>query len=750
MRKIAWFSLFFGIAAAVYAALMTPIPGYILGAAAAAVFFLLLCCRHGRSRAALAALGLAAGLLWTACYDALLLAPIRQLDSRTESFTVTLRDDPQSTGYGARVYGSAELSGRNCRILLYLDDMPEARCGDRMALTARLALPGGEDYDLYYRSIGVQLIAYARPGVKRIDADSGPFRRFPLFLRRKLLERIDALFPSDSTGFVRALLTGERSGLSYAQKNALSVSGISHTVAISGMHISILLGMIVLLCGNRRWLNAAIGIPIIVIFTLMAGAQPSVVRAAVMQSIMLLAPLLMREYDPLTALGAAALCILIPNPWAVANLSFQLSFGSMLGILLFSGRLNRALAAAVPARKRPRSRFTRPILRYILATAASTLSACVFTVPVIAWQFGTVSLMSLFTNLLTLWAVTLAFELSLAACILSFVWIIPARAPAWLAAWLVRYILGVARLITRIPVSAVYTDNIYIIAWLVFLYLAFGVCLLYRKKQLLLPCVCAGVICLCLSVWFGYFEANRGEAAFTALDIGQGQCLIFEQNGLTLMYDCGGSNADAAGEAAARFLLSRAAPRVDILILSHYDLDHAGGVCQLLSRIPVDTVYLPDIPCDTTLRSRIEASAAEQGSALHYLTRDESLRLGDSSLRIFAPIDADSENDASVALLYSRGDYDILATGDMTAASERKLLSRGSLPDIEVLVAGHHGAATSTCEALLEMTAPETVVISVGAGNSYGHPADDTIARIEAAGAQVYRTDLCGNITIRR
>ena len=104
---------------------------------------------------------------------------------------------------------------------------------------------------------------------------------------------------------------------------------------------------------------------------------------------------------------------------------------------------------------------------------------------------------------------------------------------------------------------------------------------------------------------------------------------------------------------------------------------------------------------------------------------------------------------ASVALLMSQGEFDILATGDMPAGAERLLAGKG-LPDIEVLVAGHHGAKTSTCDTLLEQTRPETVLISVGKNNSYGHPAEETLARIGNINAQIFRTDMCGNITVRR
>ncbi len=216
------------------------------------------------------------------------------------------------------------------------------------------------------------------------------------------------------------------------------------------------------------------------------------------------------------------------------------------------------------------------------------------------------------------------------------------------------------------------------------------------------------------------------------------------------MYDCGGSGTENAGERAARFLLSKGIGRLDVLILSHYDTDHAGGVCQLLTRLPVSLLYLPELPCDTSLREEITAAALAQGTEIRYVTVDETLTFSESTLHIFAPTSQASENDASLALLFSQGSFDILATGDMTSQAEMRLLGQHTIPDLEVLIAGHHGAATSTSDTLLELTKPESVLISVGESNPYRHPSDVALSRIQSHGAEIFRTDLCGDITIRR
>lgn len=746
MRKLGWFSLGFGAALALYAWLARSIWGF----AAGALFALLLLKKRGWRCGALAALGLAVGFCWFSAYDLWITAPVRALAGQTLHFQAVARDDPQASDYGTRVCADAVAEGRRFRVLLYDSDPLEIRPGDRLTVTASLRTPGDGDYDIYCRSIGVDLIGICTRGSLYAAPAEPGLRTLPLRLRRWLKEQIRTIFPADSAPFITALLTGDRSGLRYADTNAMSVAGISHIVAISGMHVAILLGLILLLCAKRRWLSALIGVPVVAVFAVMTGATPSVVRASVMQIIWLLAPLFRREDDPPTSLGAAALCVLAPNPWAVTNLSFQLSFGAMAGIVLLSGRLYRRIGDMEPIRRALRSRYLRGPVHYFVGALISTCSASVFTLPLIALRMGTISLVALATNLLTLWAVALLFKLSLALCLLGAVWMLPARFLAPVAAIAVRYILGVARFMASVPASAVYTENPFILPWLIFAYLAAGCCLLPEGRRLILPAACVAALTLCLCVWLGYLDGGAHTLQMTMLDVGQGQCLIFQDGGATVIYDCGGSGGERVGEDCARTLLSRGTGRVDILILSHYDLDHAGGVCQLLARLPVGRIYLPDLPCDNGLREAIEQSANDCGTQIVYVREDEKLSFSSSTAYVFAPVTQESDNESSLALLVSQGGFDILATGDMNAAAERLLLSRRRLPDVEVLVAGHHGSASSTCDTLLALTRPETVLISVGAHNSYGHPASETTVRIESTGAQLLRTDLCGNITIRR
>lgn len=132
---------------------------------------------------------------------------------------------------------------------------------------------------------------------------------------------------------------------------------------------------------------------------------------------------------------------------------------------------------------------------------------------------------------------------------------------------------------------------------------------------------------------------------------------------------------------------------------------------------------------------------------MEYVREDREISEG---VTLFAPVSGKNDNDSGVCCLASAGEYDILITGDLSKMAEYRVLARHALPDIELLVAGHHGAKTSTSEALLEITQPETVLLSVGEGNRYGHPAAETLETIEKYGAEVYRTDVQGSLTVWR
>lgn len=775
MRKLLWFTLGFSAAclASVYLLPESWLPWAAgFGAALFAAGLTLRLCRRSsaRIRAHLplrrllcAVLGLGFGLIWCWGYAALVLAPAQGAAGRYDSLEAELCAYPEAADYGHRAEAWVPVSGKRVKARLYLyGPLPELEPGDRIrgSFTLRRADRNADgDSTLALQSAGILLTGSGR--VTDWQPGNSPLRCFPARLSRRIFLRLGELIPADAAGLPQAMLTGNRSGLGDGDRAALSAAGASHIIAVSGLHVSMLLGVLILLTGRGR-LSVLLGLPLLGLFVLMTGASPSVIRAACMLSVFLLAPLAREENDPPSSLALAALLILLGNPWAAANVSFQLSFGAVAGLLLVTPPL-LAYLLELPALRRllrwpgpkawprlPRLlllRLLRGLLRFLCSSLSATLGALIFTVPIAAAVFGSMPVYSVLTNLLVLPLSTLVLTGALAVLALGLLSTVLGSWAGWLLAWPVRAVLWICRGIARLPGRSLWMDG-YGLGFLLFACGLLLLLLVLREKKYGLPLLCL-LGGLAAAVGFQNLEARSGDFRLGVLDVGQGQCVCIRSGGFTAVVDCGGSGS-YTGSLAADWLSRHGAERIDALILTHYDSDHMEGVPALLERLPAAELWLPEVDSDPENRAAVEAAALETGAALRYVHQDMQLALPGASLRLFAPVSDRNDNAACVCVLFSAGEYDMLVPGDLDAAGEYALLERETLPRVELLVAGHHGSAGSSSEALLEALRPDTVFISVGRGNRYGLPSPEALARLEAAGAAIYRTDECGDLEIGR
>ena len=208
---------------------------------------------------------------------------------------------------------------------------------------------------------------------------------------------------------------------------------------------------------------------------------------------------------------------------------------------------------------------------------------------------------------------------------------------------------------------------------------------------------------------------------------------------------------DNAGDIAADYIQAAGRSSLDFLILTHYHEDHANGVSQLLQRMQVSQLILPDVEEESPLRQEIITLAREKGVPITFLREDTRFHWGTSGeLTLLAPLGQGTDtNELGLTVLASAGNFDVLITGDMGGEVEHLLLEHTELPDLELLVAGHHGSATSTTQELLQAVTPDMTAISVGEHNLYGHPAQETLERLAQSGTEIYRTDLQGTILVQ-
>lgn len=682
--------------------------------------------------------GLAA-LIWFGVYHYVYLRPLTALDGQEVTLSVTASDYSYETNFGIGVDAVTVIEGKPYQIRTYLKEKTQIIPGDAIEGTFRLWLTTVDEMNpsSYYQGQGIFLFAYQMEDVMIHPADQIPLWCFPAVLRQRIVELLGNTFPQDTAPFAKALLMGDGRDLDYETDTAFKISGIRHIIAVSGLHISILYGLICVVTLRKRYLTALVGIPVLLMFAAVAGFTPSVVRSCIMVWLMMLAMIFDREYDPASALAFAVLIMLMVNPMAVTSVSLQLSVACVAGIFLFNGKINSWL--------KNKRRFKKGLLSKLWGMFCSsisvTLSAMTLVTPLSAVYFGTVSLVGVLANVLTLWVVNLIFNGLIIVCMFYLASPAISIMLAWAISCPIRYVLLTAKLLAEFPLAAVYTRSIYIVFWLIFVYILLAVFLFMKKKQPVLL-FCCGTIGLCIALLASWAEPLTADTRITMLDVGQGQSILLQSEGKTYLVDCGGRSDTGTSDLVAETLFSQGISKLDGVVLTHYDRDHAGAVLNLLSRVETDYLFLPD--------TRNEFTVPEFTGQTIYVWDDMALTFADTKLHIFGPVYSGLDNENSLCVLFDTENCDILITGDRSSFGERMLLRRRELPDVDILVAGHHGAADATSEELLQAVTPETVLISVAKNNYYGHPAPALLQRLERYGCTVYRTDLNGTITIRR
>ena len=745
MRKLLWFTVGFAATCAVGVYLASGVWLLLLGGFCLAALIALLCLKSQYSRqSACVLLGCVIGLGWLWCFDLMTLAPVRQMDGKTLSVTIEVTDYSEETSAGIVAEGKMEVGAKSYSVQFYLNEDVTLQPGDRVEGGFRLRYTGGgSENPTYHRGKGIFLLAYPKGEHQIVSQEKIPFAYFPAQLRKNILSLLEDLFPKDTAAFAQALLLGETKGLGFETVWALKNSGVYHVVAVSGMHVSILFALVYLLCGKRRGLTALIGFPALFLFAAVAGLTPSIVRACIMQAIMILALLVNKEYDPPTALAAAVLIILVQNPLSITSANLQLSAGCIVGIFLFTQKIHDYLLKHTRLGPAKGKGFKARLVRGSAGSVSVTLGAISLTTPLCALYFGSVSISGVLTNLLTLWIVTLIFYGVMASCILGAIWLPLGAGIGWLISWPIRLVLWVTDMISKVPLSSVYTGSIYVVAWLVFCYVLLMVFRKLKKKHpvVLICCMAVGLIGAVACSWI---EPKMDDFRITAVDVGQGQCIILQADDRHYMVDCGGDSGDQAATRAIGLLLSQGVFRLDGLIITHYDADHAAGAPQLLSVIPTDKLYLPNVDEGHEIRRNLTQWHSDK---IQWV--DDTIVLERDGIRIIPSFETQDSNESSLCILFQQENCDILITGDRSEEGERYLMETTNLPDLEILVAGHHGSKSSTSWDLLDSTRPEIVIISVGEDNSYGHPSWETLERLQMFGCDVYRTDTMGTIIFR-
>jgi competence protein ComEC len=638
------------------------------------------------------------------------------------------------------------------------------RYGDRVAVEGRVSLPddaanpGEIPPSQYLRREGVAAVLTAR-GVRREGGRGGsPLVALALAARDAMAAGINATLPPAEAGLLRGLLFSDTGALPDGARDDFARSGTVHILSTSGIHVALLAGLIAFFwrarqpeAQRRRALALLAGL---LFFALMTGLRPAVLRAVLMTAVVLAAPLFDREPDAWSALALAALALVAASPANLLDPGFQLSFAAALALALwFDGR--------------PRPAWRR-VPGWVQAGMETSMVASLATAPLAIRYFGTASLAGPLTNLVMVPAVGPAMALGLIQGI-CWPWAAPAaQAAAFLNHGILAGMLWLAHWVGGMRWSAVETGPLPDAAIVLF-YAAFGGALWTRLrtptvsprrwKPLLAPMAVAALPLML--AWRAWGPAPPLRVTF--LDVGQGDsALIQTPGGRAILVDAGGRYEDGTaapsdiGERVVVPALRRAGVRrLDVVVLTHPHEDHAGGLPAVFRALPVglwlDSGQAHAAPGYTEALRLARA----KGIPFHVTTAGERVEVEPGvALEVLAPTPPlfsgtrDDLNNNSIVfrLVYGRARF--LFCGDAAWEAEERLLRSGADLRADVLKAGHHGSATSSGAPFLAAVAPRFAVISCGRHNRYGHPADATVARLQAAGAAVYRTDEDGGIVM--
>ncbi|MGH3029637.1 MAG: ComEC/Rec2 family competence protein [Gaiellaceae bacterium] len=506
-------------------------------------------------------------------------------------------------------------------------------------------------------------------------------------------------------------------------------------MAVSGQNVAYVVAGMILLAwalGFPRWAGELGAIGAVAAYVLAVGWQPSVVRAGVAGALASLAWLASRPRDRWYFLLVGAAVLLAWNPYSLLEPGFQLSFAAVAAIFVLVPRLERRLEGYPLPRR--------------LAEVIAVSGACgAATAPIVWLHFGAIPVYAVLGNALAAPVVAPLLGLALAATALAPVLPGAAAALAWANGWLAAYLAACARFVGGLPYAEATSQASLALLAAVALVVACAVYVRPPKGPRTAALVAVGLV-LVVAWRSAPTDAPSPPQGLrvTILDVGQGDATLLQVPEGAVLVDQGPPEADVAGQ-----LLGLGVRRIDVLVLTHPSRDNVGGAEEVVERLDVGLVLEPSLPFENPYGGPALAAARREGVRVVVTRAGQTYRLGRLRLRVLWPdgsaSSADDPNDHATVLLASYGATDVLLPAD--AESNATLPLRP--PPVEILKIGHHGSSDPALRELLALTHPRIALVSVGAGNDYGHPTPSTMTTLEAApGLAVYRTDRDGRITI--
>lgn len=720
-----------------------------------------------------------------------------QLQFYNDSGTVTIEGmvciEPEPSDKGstlqisaARIRTSGELKQIAGKALVRVPQHQEYHYGDVLKVTGKLETPPQfEDFD--YRSYLARQGIFSIINYPQIEV-IGTGRGFtPLAwiysLRSRLWESLSLALPEPQASLAQGILLGLRGNIPDSLNETFAKTGTAHLLAISGLHLSIIIGMLlstaIWIFGKQHFIYVWLAFLAIWLYATIAGLRPPIVRGAIMGSLFLTAEYLGRQRSALTALSFAAAVMVGIEPQALWNAGFQLSFLAMGGLIFFFPRFQAIGRKALSSATRTES-ATASLISFMVDSLAVILAAILATWPVIAHHFGIVSLVGLPATFFAMLALPGIIVTTAVTGVIGLFTPLLAQILGW-AAWLfLSYFIVVTKSFEAIPFSSLQLGNVNL--WQICVYYALLVATVtainYRrrladffsrtavnmgkaiskakehasglpKKWVITPLLIVNVL-----VWTAILNMPDERLHVSILNVGQGDAILIQTPGRQDILIDGGPNPQAVCTELGKKLpfWDRS---IDLVVLTQPQADHTAGLIEVLQRYKVTRVIESGLTSSSTTYQKWLSVVKDKGIDYKIVHAGQTIEL-DSEMRMevlhppspWLQGTSDDIDNNSLVLRLSWNKISFLFTADIGKEAELHLIAQRAKLKSTVLKVAHHGSRTSTSSEFLAVVDPEIAAISVGAKNRFGLPDAGVVTRLIQwlGNNRVYSTSSHGSI----
>ena len=588
---------------------------------------------------------------------------------------------------------------------------------------------GGFNYKTYLRTKKIYGIFNVEDAEIVKNGSDNIIIKLRKYIKSKLREKLK----KENSELAISLIVGDRSHISSEVEDNFKKANLMHMLAISGAHFSYVI-LIATFISNRlqhKRLGQLIQIIAIIFFMNLTGNTASVVRAGIMSILLIGSSICKRQNDSLNNIAISAIIQIINNPYIIFDSGFMLSYSGVLGIILFYKKISEHIH---------------------FKSIALTISANIFIIPIMIYNFHTISGSFIISNICASWLLGIII-------ILEFISLcIPIKLLYMILDLLIMMLRKIAEICANIPFAQMYVPR-YAIFFVIVIYILIF-CRKLKCRKYVYSFLTIGVSILLI---VNFTDVYQDRMRINFIDVGQGDSCLIRYKGTNIMIDSGGSlsknkdgkSYDIGENVLNNYLLNRGITRLDYIMASHFDEDHSQGFVFLLKNMKVKNVIISEQYKTSSIYEQFKQICKKQNIQIIYVRSGDEIRIKDLAFKILHPKSKENQisenplNNNAIVCMVKYKNRRILFTGDIEKVAENEMVkeyTNGLKADI--LKVGHHGSKTSTTKEFLDLINPSVALIGVGQNNKFGHPNEDVIKRLEEKNIQIYRTDEMGEISV--